>query len=214
MRKFILLLTALYFTLPVNARPQSGYYTDPALDELRIEIDDLNRALKSTQVEFNLLEEKVKKQDGAAKVSSANKDASSSSLFSVQVNALEKKISNLEKTLEKAANDLRTLSNSATQALNKIQALEQDIASHEKRFEEVSKLKGTLTTISKAISQKPSNDVPTPNATKSYRVKAGDSLEKIARNHHTSADTLRKINILTNDKIVVGQELRLPDDSP
>jgi LysM repeat protein len=124
---------------------------------------------------------------------------------------LEKKVSHLEKTLEKAAADLRTLSTSANQALNKIQVLEQDLSSHEKRLEEVSKLKGTLTSISKAISQKPNSDAPAN--TKSYRVKAGDSLEKIARAHHTSADLIKKINNISNDKIIVGQELRIPDDS-
>jgi LysM repeat protein len=102
--------------------------------------------------------------------------------------------------LDKAVQDLRSLS-------SKIQMLESEIASHEKKLEEVVKLKGTLTSISKAIS-------PAPSQAKSYRVIAGDSLEKIARKYGTTAEILRKLNNLSNDKIVVGQNLKVPDDAP
>lgn len=213
MRKFIFFITAIYFTFPVSARPQSGYYTDSGVDELRIEIDDLKHAIKSTQVELNLLDERIKKQDTyfSAKTT-ANKEMSSLSSLTSQVSSLEKKVFSLEKMLEKAIGDLRTLSNSANQALNKIQVLEQDLSSQEKRFDEVSKLKGTLSSISKAISQKPSAEMS--SATKSYRVQAGDSLGKIARKYRTSVETLREINnISSNDKIIVGQEIRIPDDT-
>lgn len=216
MRQFIYLLTALYFALPLHARPNSGFYTNPEVDELRVELDDLKHALKTTQVELNLLDERLKKQDNAltsVKGQTQGRDASSLSLLSAQVSSLEKKVSGLEKTLDKASNDLRTLSASVSQSLTKIQNLELDLSSHDKRLEEVSKLKGTLTSISKAISQRPSVDMPSSGSTKAYRVKAGDSLEKIARINRVSVDSIRKINNLSTDKIVVGQELRLPDDA-
>lgn len=213
MRKLLLLFTVLYCTLPVHAR-QQGYYTEPALDELRIEIDDLKHAIKSTQVELSILDERVQKQNASltsVKGSLANPESSPLSQLASQMALLEKKVSSLEKTLEKAANDLRTLSISASQTLNKMQILEEGILSHEKRLDEVAKLKGTLTSISKAIGQKPSD---APSSKKSYLVKAGDSLERIARNHNTTVKVLRQINTLSNDKIVPGQELRLPDDTP
>ncbi len=213
MRQFIFLLTVLSCTLPLYARPQSGFYTNPELDELRIELDDFKHALKTVQVDLGLLDERLKKQDSSlsqVRGRAQGKDSNSLSLLTAQVNALEKKVSGLEKTLEKAANDLRTLSIASTQVLNKIQEVEQNLLSHEKRLDEVVKLKGTLTSISKAISQRPSGD--TPSSMKTYRIKAGDSLEKIARANHTSVEIIRKLNNLTNDKIVVGQELRLPDD--
>lgn len=206
MRQFILILTVFYFVLPLYARPQSGFYTNPELDELRIELDDLKHALKTTQVELTLLDERLKKQNTA--LSMQDKETNGSALCSAQINALGKKVTGLEKMVEKAANDLRTLSAASTQTLAKIQTLEQGLSSHDKRLDEVVKLKGTLTTISKAISQRPE----TVSSTKSYRVKAGDSLEKIARNNHVSVESIRKINHLSNDKIVIGQELRLPDD--
>jgi LysM repeat protein len=193
------LLLILFIPCALYAKGSSGAYTTPELDEFRIEIEDLKHALKTTQVELGLLDERLKKQDTPK---AQNKD----SFHSAQISALEKKVAGLEKTLEKAAHDLRTLNGASTQTLSKIQELESEVASHEKRLEEVVKLKGALTNISKAIS-------PLPSSTKSYRVKAGDSLEKIARKHGTTAETIRKLNNLPNDKIVIGQDLRIPDDS-
>ncbi len=203
MRRFLLLLL-----LPciLDARPPSGYYTNPEVDELRIEMDDLKHALNTTQVELNLLDERLKKQNNT--LSSVKGQTNPTSAQS-QLDKLEKKVTQLEKTLEKATTDLRTLNTSINQTLSKIQTLETDLVSHDKRLEEVTKLKGTLTSISKAIGGQATT---LPASTKVYKVKAGDSLEKVARNHKTTADILRKLNQLQNDRILVGQELRLPDE--
>src|SRR5579862_3495498 len=119
------------FILPLHAKSNSGFYTNPELDELRIELDDVKHSLKSTQVELGLLDERLKKAP------TQNKEASSFTLLTTQVATLEKKVLSLEKTLEKAANDLRTLNASSTK-------IQQDLLSHEKRLDEVVKLKGTL----------------------------------------------------------------------
>ena len=216
MRQILLLLPLLSLALPLSARPQSGFYANPEVDELRVELDDLKHALHTTQMELGLLEERLKKQDTALagfKGQSAGKQEVSLSLLSSQVSSLEKKVNGLEKTLEKAATDLRTLSTSVSSSLAKIDGLENGLSSHDKRLEEVSKLKGTLTSISKAIGQRSAPEATVVANSTTYRVKAGDSLEKIARIHRTTADALRKINRLSNDKIVIGQELRLPDGS-
>jgi LysM repeat protein len=44
-----------------------------------------------------------------------------------------------------------------------------------------------------------------------YSVKAGDSLEKIARAHKTSIKKLKELNQLTGDHIIIGQKLRLSE---
>jgi LysM repeat protein len=43
-----------------------------------------------------------------------------------------------------------------------------------------------------------------------YRVKAGDTLTKIAKAHGTTPAALRTVNKLKTDRIVVNQELRIP----
>lgn len=43
-----------------------------------------------------------------------------------------------------------------------------------------------------------------------YKVKEGDSLEKIARAHQTTIKAIKELNGLTSDKIVVGKTLKIP----
>ena len=51
----------------------------------------------------------------------------------------------------------------------------------------------------------------TENPAKIYRVKAGDSLEKIAKQNQTTIKKLKEANQLANDQIIVGQKLKLPE---
>lgn len=48
----------------------------------------------------------------------------------------------------------------------------------------------------------------------SYVVKSGDTLSKIAKNHHVSLAALRKANSLTTDRIKVNQKLVIPAKPP
>jgi peptidoglycan DL-endopeptidase CwlS len=196
-REIALFFATLCSIIPLHLSALGTRDRDAEVNELRIEIEDLKHVLHTTQVELGLFDERLKKQ-----ATSHAKGQESST----QVIALEKRISQLEKMLDKVATDLRTLNASAHQTLSKIQSLETDLISHDTRLDEVSKLKGTLTSISKAMGAAPS----TGNS-KTYKVKAGDSLEKIARSQGISLSDLRKSNPqLQSDRITVGQELRLP----
>lgn len=192
----------------LNSRQNTSYRSEMSIDEVRLELADVKHDLKSTQVELNLLDELVKKQSSS--LASAAKQPAIPAVTSSQTAGLETRIAHIEKLLEKTTADLRNLTTHTNQALAKLQNLEQDVSSHEKRLDEVVKLKSTLTSISHAIGQTP----PSSTSSASYRVKAGDSLEKIARNHKTNIAALKNLNNLKNDKIVVGQELRIPDDTP
>ena len=67
--------------------------------------------------------------------------------------------------------------------------------------------------------------IPSPSATptatapattmgeQTYKVKSGDTLTKIATDHGVTVRALRTANNLTTDKIVVGQELKIPAKS-
>ena len=43
-----------------------------------------------------------------------------------------------------------------------------------------------------------------------YRIKSGDCLSKIAKTHSTSVSIIKKVNKLSNDKIIVNHELLIP----
>ncbi len=47
-----------------------------------------------------------------------------------------------------------------------------------------------------------------------YKVKSGDTLSKIATEHHTSVKAIQSANNLTDSRIKVGQQLKLPVKSP
>lgn len=85
------------------------------------------------------------------------------------------------------------------------------LTAHETRFNELTKLKGTLHSISQAIgNQNPS----LPMEEKIHTVQSGESLEKIAKKYQTTVAALKQLNNLTSDKIVIKQTLKIPRSSP
>jgi LysM repeat protein len=196
----------------------SDHETSVALEEMRIELADLKHSGVNTKMEFQLLEEKLQNQEHALSALKSNSLARPQPKFenlSLQLSAIEKKIALLEKTQEKITSDLRQISTQTNQAANslaqyrdKIQEVEQAIVSHSKRLDEVTKLKSTLTAISQTMKEPPIAE----GSSKKYKIKAGDSLEKIARSQHTSVEAIKKLNHLTSDRIVVGGELKIPND--
>jgi len=66
----------------------------------------------------------------------------------------------------------------------------------------------------KAVASAPSGSSGTPsepaNADQMYKVQSGDTLIKIASNHHTNVKAIRAANNLKSDRIVVGQKLKIP----
>jgi LysM repeat protein len=165
---------------------------DPHLfEEMRTEIADLKHALHGTEVELKLLEERLESRDAEP----AKND----------VAALQRKIALLEKTVDKMSGELRSLMTYANQTSASLSQYREQIQAIDHKLDEVAKLRSTLTQISKNYTT-----AETAPSTKSYRVKSGDSLEKIARKFHVSVESLKQDNQLSSDKIVVGQELTIP----
>jgi len=215
----ILLVFLLFFCtgfiFDANAR-QNYFQSTSALDELRLELSDVKHELHSARIEINLLDEKLNKQErvlSSAKSQEAQKQNEKKS-YTTQLDILEKKVDRLEKILDRAAIDLRNLSANENKALARLQEFEAVMAAQEKKFDEIAKLKNTLTTISKALGRnaKETISIPSHAVPQTYHVKAGDSLEKIAREHHISVDNIKQLNHLSKDKILIGQELKLFED--
>lgn len=51
---------------------------------------------------------------------------------------------------------------------------------------------------------------PASSAAKTYTVKAGDTLTRVAKTHGTTVNALRSANNLKTDRLVVGQKLKIP----
>lgn len=164
-----------------------------ALEEVRIELGDVKHALNATQVQLHLLEERV----------SHTKEVDN---ISQQVAILEKKIAQLEKVHERTVADLRHLNHLSGQTAEALSEYKDKCQDLDQRFDELAKLKGTLTSISKSLAAKPAE-----TSTATYRIQPGDSLEKIARRYNTTVETLKKLNRLENDRIIVGKDLNVPE---
>jgi LysM repeat protein len=157
---------------------------DPAINDLRMEIADLKHALHGTEVEIKLLEERVESAEGTHTTTSLH-----------ETSDLKRKISALEKNIDKLAADIRSLTHFSTQTSSTLSVYRDQICTIDNKLDEIAKLRSTLSQLSKPSS---------------YQVKAGDSLEKIARKYQVSVEQLKQENHLSSDRIVIGQELAIP----
>jgi LysM repeat protein len=169
-----------------------GGSQDHLFEEMRTEIADLRHALHGTEMEVKLLEERLENQD-AKKSSAGHEDTVS----------LQRKVTALEKTIDKMSNDLKSLMAYANQTTSSLAQYRDHIQEIDRKINEVAKLRSALTTISKTYSS---------SEGQTYRVKSGDSLEKVARKFNVSVEALKKDNRLSSDKIVIGQDLTIPNN--
>ena len=180
------------------------------LHEVLTNLDDLKHDINCFQTEIQILDGRIKYYENALatlKQQDIEKQQAKLEQIARDLGLLEKKWSAFEKSQDGTKGDMLQLAshaNETTSALSqfksRIQELEQEILSQNRRFDELAKIKGNIETIAKSI--KPSFKI--------YKVRAGDSLEKIASAHHTKVDRIKKLNDLERDLIVVDQELRIP----
>jgi LysM repeat protein len=100
----------------------------------------------------------------------------------------DKKVAALEKKVESLMAYAAQTTISLTQYRDRIVELD-------RKLEEIGKLR---------------SQISRPSQEKIYRVKPGDSLEKIARQHSISIENLKRENNLNTDRINIGQELKIP----
>ena len=183
------------------------------LHEVQINVDDLRHDLNCFKTDLQIIEGKLKTQENQVESVKQNQIANTIlkiDAISEKIKAVESKLSSMDKKQEAEIIDIEKLSFyakevnlSLMQYKDKILDLERNVISQNKRYEEVNKLKDTLEAI--ASSLKISSD-----SFYTYKVKAGDSLKKIAKINKTSVDQIKKSNNLDLDLIVIGQELKIP----
>jgi LysM repeat protein len=186
-----------------------------ALGEVRLELADIKHQMNASQVEMQILEDKLKSlssSQGPTKVQ-AKEQSSKLDYLSSCLTLLEKKIGSIESSQEKIISDLRNLNNHANQTSEslsqykaKLQNLEKGFVQQDERLGEVAKLKSTLSSLSNAMSkERQANE-------RTYTVQSGDTLGKIAHEHGTTIEAIKKLNRFEKDKIIVGQEIKLPHE--
>jgi len=189
-----LLFCLLILVYPLFAKEER--VRDHVLEEIQGDIEDLKHALHATKTDLSLLEGKIKNHGIQQKVGSEP---------SGKLELLEKRQEKIQKDLQAISDHLNQVINLLAKESEKIREVEKTIGNQKQYTDEMSKLKETLLTLIKTIKDPTSN-----KGSKTYKVKNGDSLEKIARLHHISVEELMKVNHLNDDRIFVNQELQLP----
>lgn len=208
-----LLMLGVSSCSPLKSSPNDErHQLELTLHEVQTNLDDLRHDINCFQTELQILDGRIKYYENTLttlKQHDLEKQQAKIELLSAQIQNLEKKWLSLEKNQNNDSEELKDLSshaNETTAALSqfkdRIGELELEIYAQNRKFDDLAKLKGSIEALAKGAH----------GSFRIYRVKAGDSLEKIARSHKTSVEKIKRCNDLDQDLIVIGQELKIPID--
>jgi hypothetical protein len=121
---------------------------------------------------------------------------------------LERKVIALESALDAVGRDVKALHGSAQETASLLRRVQQEgLGTLEKRVADLARMRGDVQQLVKALD---GDHAVSAEVGSQVRVKAGDTLEKIARQQGCTVEALRRANRLKNDRIQVGQQLHLP----
>ena len=220
MKSYPFLITASVLTGCIGQSPKADrYQIEMTLHKIRADIEEIKHDLHTHQMELNVLEGKVLNNEDALlamKKEQIDSEHGKMEKYQQQLGQIGQKLAQGEKKQEESEKNLRNLllhgqevQKALAQYKDKINELERNISIQNQNLSEMVKIKDHLRTISEMATSHQTIG-PDGNWLQSYRVKSGDSLDKIAKEHKTSADVLRKINHLNNDLILAGQDLFVP----
>jgi LysM repeat protein len=192
----------------LHAAPKAYYAPPPnPIDGLKNQLSNHDAELNSLQqrVEnFHVILESLQEQlqdQGNSQKQQFKKDSAS----------LEIKIASLENMAKSLTADIKLLQSHANETGAALQAMKQKISEGEQRIHvqngNIENLQSVIQTLMEALQVK----AEVASGGKSYKVKPGDSLEKIARGHGTTVQALKNLNGMASDKIVVGKMLQIPE---
>jgi LysM repeat protein len=196
-------------------RPPNNYYqtdTNTAVREMRDSLDALRHEVNNHETEIRMAEERSNNQE--ATISSMRQQLldstqSNKELLKGNTTSIDGKIANIETINKGLIGDLGQLKTHANDTSTVLAEYKKKIAELEKTVSQLSQniehLQTALRSLTEAVAG-PS----TVDSGKIYRVKSGDSLEKIARAHNTTIKAIKELNKLSHDRIVIGQTLQIP----
>lgn len=205
---------------PLEARPGNYYDSQQsvALNETRDTVDSLRHQVENQETEIRTFEQKLDNlhsildalREQIQEANTAQKEQLKGSS-----NSLEMKIASLENSAKSLTADIKQLQTHANETSSVLQLFKQKLAECEQRTltqnKNIENLQAALQTVLDAFQMKTEPIPGQPMTGKTYKVKSGDSLEKIAKAHATTVQVLKELNGMSSDKIVVGKTLKLPE---
>lgn len=190
-----------FFMIPSTIRAENQSSVVHRIKNCEIELEMLKNSISTQEQSRESLEREVSNLLKATRESIKETKESTSHKQASMDTALEKLTQDC-KQLKNHSNELSKVVNELTQTVQgmKETSQQQTVA--------IKELEQALRTITVAMGAK-SPKMPSSDATISYTVKNGDSLEKIARAHGMTLSEIKEINDLKQSKIYPGQELRV-----
>ncbi|MEL7431260.1 MAG: LysM peptidoglycan-binding domain-containing protein [Chlamydiota bacterium] len=190
---------------------EEKHQTELTIHEIQTNVDDLRHDLNRFETEISSSDDKIHylgKSLSTLKEKEMKTILRTIQELASQMDADRKTILRLEEreALVKAALDHLTSHAESTicafkQYKERLGELEQEIAQQNEKFEEMVKMRNYVENVAAKIRS--------PEDVFTYTVKAGDTLEAIAKSHQTSVEEIKTINHITKD-LVVGQKIQLP----
>lgn len=208
----ILLFLGLAGCSPITSNQHDEKYKwELTIHEVQTNLDDLRHDTHVMLSEMHILDGRIKAFEAEVehlKFHDMQQQLAKVDQLCNQFYALEKKYSSFEKKVNSGQEAVESLSSFAketsfalSQFKNKIQELEEEIVNQTRKLESIAKLKSHIEALSKSLAV---------DIAKVHKVKSGETLEKIAKMYKTDVTTVKQLNQLSNDLIVVDQELKIP----
>ncbi len=172
-----------------------------------VSYSDLQHEVENHELEIRMLEERLNAQETILDALREElKEASHSQQQALKGNAvtIEKRVGTIERGVSGIGDDLRELQLHANDTAKNMAQYKQKLLDLEKQ---IAVFQNALDTLFAALQIDGGGKT---DQAKVYEVKPGDKLEKIARSYNTSVKEIKELNSLSNDRIYVGQKLKIP----
>ncbi len=178
---------------PLASSPfDAKYQLELTLHEVQTNLDDLRHDISCFHTELQILDSRLKQSEA---VTNTLKPQDLQQLVA-HLRSIDQKLARVEKVKESQAHDLEQLTTHANEATLALTLLK-------KKIDEIEGYQLAERRTSGSRCKEPFI----------YTVKAGDSLERIARLYKTNVEEIKKLNQLEQDLIVIGQTLKIQSDS-
>lgn len=213
--RVLILISNLLCGSFIQAAPPPSYGTLPeTIHKITNNIGELRQRSHNLEIELNQVEQRCDNiesivdtlRNQVADLTKAIKDQSDSSKVFI-----ESRVGNLEHNTSRAFSDLQLVKNHVndfsaviSQYKSQLQVLEQNSKQQNQNIEN---LQTALKILTEALQTSEEKDTFSDE----YKVKAGDSLEKIAQTYGTTVKALKELNDLSSDRIKINQKLKIPE---
>lgn len=172
------------------------------------QLKQIQNTLSALKAEQDLIDERVRDLDealGNLQSGTLEAQAAEQQNLAKRMGTLEAGNTEIKEQINALKNFTSDTSATLSQTRGQVHELENYVNKNQKQLNQnISYLKEGV----KALAQ---NGYPEGNVKdENYVVVSGDSLQKIAKRHHTSVKAIKEANGLSSDRIRVGQKLKLP----